>query len=238
VAAALEALKPRCRLDSAAGLAHAAAMKFLLPLFAIITALITGCQTKPAPASYVKIFDGRTPAGWDGDFEKTWTIRDGAFVGGSLETTVPQNEFVATAAQFTNFVLRLEFKLLGSEGFVNAGVQVRSQRVPNHHEMIGYQVDIGDPTWWGSIYDESRRNKVLAQSNMEQVNKILRRGEWNLYEIRCEGRRVRAYINGLMTVDYTEPDETIPQFGKIGLQVHGGGKALVHYRAIEVLQLP
>jgi len=213
-------------------------MKFLLPVFALGVAVIAGCQSNPLPPKYVQIFDGRTSGGWDGDFAKTWKIRDGAFVGGSLETTVPQNEFVATTAQYTNFVLRLQFKLLGSEGFVNAGVQVRSQRVPNHHEMIGYQVDIGDPTWWGSIYDESRRNKVLAQSNMDAVNKILRRGDWNQYEIRCEGNRVRAYINGLMTVDYTEPDATIPQFGRIGMQVHGGGKAEVHYRDIQLLALP
>lgn len=212
-------------------------MKFLVSLL-VAAAFVTGCQTRPEPPKYVRIFDGRTTAGWDGDFEKTWRIRDGAFVGGSLETTVPRNEFVATTAQYTNFVLRLEFKLLGNDGFVNAGVQVRSQRVPNHHEMVGYQVDIGDPTWWGSIYDESRRNKVLAQADMNEVNKILRRGEWNSYEIRCEGRRVRAYINGLMTVDYTEPDTAIPQFGRIGLQVHGGGKAEVYYRAIEVMRLP
>jgi hypothetical protein len=212
-------------------------MKFLALLLPAVV-LATGCQTKPEPSAYEKIFDGHTTAGWDGDFGKTWRIQDEAFVGGSLAKTVPQNEFVATTAQFTNFVLRLEFKLLGSEGFVNAGVQVRSQRVPNHHEMIGYQVDIGDPTWWGSIYDESRRNKVLAQSNMDEVNKILRRNDWNQYEIHCEGKRVRAYINGLLTVDYTEPDDSIPQFGKIGLQVHGGGKAEVHYRNIWVKRLP
>jgi hypothetical protein len=212
-------------------------MKFLVSLLVAI-AFVTGCQTKSEAPKYERIFDGRTSAGWDGDFDKTWRIRDGAFVGGSLETAVPRNEFVATAAQYTNFVLRLEFKLLGSDGFVNAGVQVRSQRVPNHHEMVGYQIDIGDPTWWGSIYDESRRNKVLAQADMNEVNKILRRGEWNSYEIRCEGKRVRAYINGLMTVDYTEPDATIPQFGRIGLQVHGGGKAEVYYRAIEVMRFP
>lgn len=213
-------------------------MKSLVLALAAALVFATGCQTKPAPPRYVQIFDGKTFAGWDGDAEKTWRIKDGAFVGGSLETTVPRNEFVATMRQYTNFVLRLEFKLLGSDGFVNGGVQVRSQRIPNHHEMIGYQVDIGDPTWWGSIYDESRRNKVMAQADMNQVNKILRRGDWNQYEIRCEGKRVRAYINGLMTVDYTEADDAIPQFGRLGLQIHGGGKALISYREIYVQELP
>jgi hypothetical protein len=213
-------------------------MKSLVLVLAAALVFVAGCQTKPGPPRYVQIFDGKTFAGWDGDTEKTWRVKDGAFAGGNLETTVPRNEFVATTRQYTNFVLRVQFKLEGSEGFVNGGVQVRSQRIPNHHEMTGYQVDIGDPTWWGSIYDESRRNKVVAQADMNQVNKILRRGDWNQYEIRCEGKRVRAYINGLMTVDYTEADDAIPQFGRIGLQVHGGGKTLASYREIYVEELP
>jgi hypothetical protein len=38
-------------------------------------------------------------------------------------------------------------------------------------------VDIGDPEWWGSIYDESRRNKVVAKSDISAVNKVLKRGD-------------------------------------------------------------
>lgn len=191
----------------------------------------------PAPA-FTPLFDGRTFDGWDGDTQRTWRIEDGALVGGSLTEQVPHNEFLATTREYSNFVLRLQFKLLGTEGFVNAGVQVRSQRVPNHHEMVGYQLDLGDPSWWGSLYDESRRNKVLAQSNMDTVNTVLRRGEWNDYEIHCEGPRVRASINGVQTIDYTEPDASLVQSGRIGLQVHGGGKAEVWYRRIEIQVLP
>lgn len=190
-------------------------------------------------AQPIPLSDGKTFRGWDGDTNKTWRIEQGAFVGGSLSAKVPQNEFLASTRSFTNFVLRLKFKLLGSEGFVNAGVQVRSERTktpPN--EMIGYQVDIGDPEWWGAIYDESRRNKVMAKSDMAAVNKVLKRGDWNDYVIRCEGRRIRAYINGALTVDYTEADPSIPQHGRLGLQVHGGGKAEIWYRDISVEELP
>lgn len=209
---------------------------FVLPLTVLVLA---GCQsTGTREARFEKIFDGRTFAGWDGDTNVTWRIEDGAFVGGSLTETVPHNEFLATTASYTNFVLRLQFKLVGTEGFINAGVQVRSQRIPDHFEMIGYQVDMGDPTWWGSIYDESRRNRVLAQADIEEVNKVLRRGQWNQYEIHCDGPRITAYINGLQTVDYVEEDESIPQFGRIGLQVHGGGKAEASYKDIYVKRLP
>jgi hypothetical protein len=104
--------------------------------------------------------------------------------------------------------------------------------------MVGYQADIGDPSWWGCIYDESRRNKMLAKSDMEPLNKVLKRDDWNDYEIRCEGRRIRLAINGLQTVDYSEADETLPQFGLIGLQIHGGAVAEVSYKDITIEVLP
>jgi hypothetical protein len=195
---------------------------------------LTAAESKPVP-----IFDGKTFKGWDGDTNKTWRIQDGAFVGGSLKTTVPENQFIATTRSFTNFVLKLKFKLTGTEGFINGGVQIRSERTTNPpNEMSGYQVDLGDPEWWGCVYDESRRNKVMAKSDMNEINKVLKRQDWNEYVIRAEGKRIRAWINGVQTVDYTEPEDSIPQRGRIGLQVHGGGKTEAWYKDITIVQLP
>ena len=53
------------------------------------------------------------------------------------------------------------FRLVGGKG--NSGVQFRSVRIPGH-EMSGYQADIGQ-NYWGCLYDESRRNKVLVQAS-------------------------------------------------------------------------
>ncbi len=188
-------------------------------------------------AEPVRLFDGKSFAGWDGDTNRTWQVRSGALVGGSLKDTVPRNEFLASTQSYTNFVLRLKFKLVGTEGFVNAGVQIRSQRVPNDSEMIGYQADIG-AGWFGAIYDESRRNQVLAKPAEADVKKAVKVGDWNDYEIRAEGRRVVLKINGIQMVDYTEADAAIPQFGRLGLQVHGGGKSEISYRDLTLEVLP
>ena len=191
----------------------------------------------PPQGKPVVLFDGRTFSGWEGDTAKTWRIEDGAIAGGSLEETVPRNDFLCTTRAYSDFVLRLKFKLVGTEGFVNAGVQFHSQRLTKPaHEMIGYQADLGDK-YWGSLYDESRRNKVLAQADPGLIMKILKPGDWNDYEIRAEGRRIRLAINGTQTVDYTEPDASIPQTGLIGLQIHGGGKAKVYYKDITIEEL-
>lgn len=208
----------------------------LLVLFFLIS-LIAGRTAEPGKA--VPLADGKTFTGWDGDTTHTWHVREGAFVGGSLDATVPRNEFLATTRSYTNFVLKLKFKLVGTEGFINGGVQIRSVRTQNPpNEMSGYQVDMGDPEWWGCVYDESRRNKVVAKSDMAQINKVLKRQDWNEYVIRAEGKRIRAWINGVQTVDYTEPEDGIPQFGRIGLQVHGGGKTEAWYKDITLEELP
>ena len=187
---------------------------------------------KPVP-----LFDGRTFQGWEGDTKQTWRIQNGALIGGSLTEQVPRNDFLVTTRSYGNFVLRLTFKLEGTEGFINGGVQFRSQRAVNPaHEMVGYQADLGDK-YWGSLYDESRRNRVLVQADPALIAQILKVNEWNDYEIRAEGRRIRLSINGKQTVDYTEADESIPQTGLIGLQIHGGGKAQVSYKDITIEEL-
>lgn len=191
-----------------------------------------------AAAAEVPLFDGKTFDGWEGDTAKTWRIEDGAIVAGDLNVKFPRNEFLATTKSYKNFVLRLEYKIEGTEGFVNSGVQIRSVRIDQPaHEMRGYQADIGKD-WSGSIYDESRRNKVLAKADPAVIAKVENLSEWNRYEIRCEGPRIVLRINGTQTVDYTESDTTIPLDGHIAVQIHGDGKTIVRFRHLTIDQLP
>lgn len=206
---------------------------FTLSLAILFSSLSAFSAEKGKPVS---IFDGRSFEGWEGDTKKTFRIQDGAIVAGTLKAKIPRNEFLCTERQYTNFVLRLKFKLLGGPG-ANAGVQIRTRRIPNHHEVSGYQADIADPDWWGCLYDESRRNKILARSNMDKVNKVLKRDDWNDYVIRCEGKRIVLAINGLQTVDYTETDENIEDYGVIALQIHEGPPSEAWYKDVTVEEL-
>lgn len=216
------------------GLCYNAGMKPLLR--ALIGFCL--CWLPLIAAGAVPLNDGKTFAGWIGDTNTTWRIEDGAFVGGSLKANVPRNEFLRTTRAFTNFVLTLKFKLTGTSGFINAGVQIRSQPARNPtNEMVGYQCDMGDG-WWGALYDESRRNRVLAKPDPEAVKRALKKDDWNEYRIRCEGRRIQSWINGVSMIDYTEADESIPQWGVIGLQIHGGAVAEARYKEIRLEELP
>ena len=210
-------------------------MKSLLSVALAVVAIASG--QAQGPKKPVPLFDGHSFTGWEGDTRNTWRIQDGAIVGGSLTTQVPRNEFLTTTRSFGDFVLRVRFKLVGTDGFINGGVQFRSRRLEKPaHEMTGYQADLGDK-YCGSMYDESRRNKTLVAPDEKLIGEILKRGDWNDYEIRAEGARIRLAINGRQTIDYTETDAKIPRDGLIGLQVHGGGKAEAWYKDITIEEL-
>jgi len=203
------------------------------------SSLIAICAFSPvgvALSKPVRLFDGKTFNGWEGNL-KIFRIEQGAIVGGSLQAKVQRNEFLCTTKEYSDFALRLKFKLLGDSRGANAGIQFRTERIPNHHEVIGYQADVGQ-NYWGALYDESRRRKVLAGPTPEEVEKLFKPNDWNEYVIRAEGRRIRLELNGRQTVDYTEPDETIKQTGCICLQIHGGPPSEAWYKEITLEALP
>ena len=188
------------------------------------------------PLAPGQLFNGKDLGQWDGD-PAVWRVRDGVIVGGSLLGN-PRNEFLATTKRYQNFVLRLEYQLVGTEGFVNGGVQFRSVRVkqpPN--EMSGYQADIG-AGHSGSLYDESRRKKFLVHATEEMVKRLEKPGDWNRYEIRCAGPRVELTLNGERTVAHVEDDASIGRDGLIALQIHGNCKAEIAFRNLTIEELP
>jgi hypothetical protein len=201
------------------------------------SAFVVAVLSTALPAA--DLFDGQSLAGWEGDL-KWWRVQDGALTGGSMTEKVPRNYFLATTKSYQNFELTLKLKLTGvpGTGMINSGVQVRSVRVPQHNEMAGYQVDAGDG-WWGKLYDESRRRKVIAEpADAAAVNAAVKKGDWNEYRIRAEGPRLRAWLNGVPTFDYTETDPNVALDGYIAVQIHSGGMAVVQAKDIRIEELP
>lgn len=207
-------------------------VRWSIAIFLCAFSLTTIAQRKP-----VALFNGKDFTGWEGDTVKLWRVENGVLIGGSLTETVPENNFLCTRKSYGNFILKTKFKLIGTDGFINGGVQFRSKRLSDPpNEMVGYQADLGDG-YWASLYDESRRNKTLTPMDTVLLKKLVKRNEWNDYEVRAEGKRIRIFLNGKQTADYTEPDDTIVQTGLIGLQIHGGGKAEIHFKEMRIQEL-
>jgi hypothetical protein len=74
----------------------------------------------------------------------------------------------ATTRDYTNFVVRLKI--------ADRHERLHQFRLPDpfaaragYSEMAGYQCDFGEPNWYGAVYDESRRNKLMAPSDMKAL---------------------------------------------------------------------
>lgn len=190
-----------------------------------------------AEEGFQPLFDGKSFEGWEGDL-KVFRIEDGAIVGGTMKERIARNEFLCTKQEFGDFELRLQAKLAGDGA--NAGVQFRTKRIPNHHEVIGYQCDMGHMEGrciWGSLYDESRRKKFLIHGDKDKVEKAFKPGEWNDFVVRCEGPRVQIWLNGVPTIDYKEEDDKVVRTGVLAVQIHGGPPSEASYRKIRIRRL-
>lgn len=185
------------------------------------------------------LFNGKDLSGWEEYESGVFRVEHGSIVVGNLETGLKHNEFLTTKKTYRNFYLRVDCKILvgdnnpSNDG--NAGIQFCSVRAPDNWEMIGYQADMtSDGSYWGCLYDESRRNCMLQVPVSEIQQKVVRLNDWNTYEILVQGNNIRLFLNGVQMVDYVEENENFLLDGKIGLQIHAGGPALAYYRNIYI----
>ncbi|QDU29915.1 hypothetical protein ETAA8_50320 [Anatilimnocola aggregata] len=210
-----------------------------LPVLPIVSLLLgfVAVNVHAAEEGFTSLFDGKTLSGWEGK-EDVFRVEEGAITAGSLKENIKNNEFLCTKKDYGDFELRLEAKLVGPGE--NAGIQFRSERIPNHHEVIGYQCDMGlaaGKSIWGALYDESRRRKFLATGDDVVLQKKVNADGWNHVVIRCQGPRIQLWVNEVPTVDYSETEPNIATTGKIALQIHGGKPAQASYRNIRIKEL-
>ena len=85
-----------------------------------------------------------------------------------------------------------------------------------------------------TIIGLSAKNAVLIVETAAQIRRLERVGDWNSYEIRCDGPRVEILLNGERTLVFTEDDPAVSADGLIALQIHGGCKAEISFRAIMI----
>ena len=184
-----------------------------------------------SPSGFRPLFNGLDLDGWQIDTPGLWKARDGMIVGRHFG--LKYNDFLRTRRAYSDFVLKLSFRLVGGVG--NSGIQFRSKAVPDSHEVSGYQADVGE-RYWGCLYDESRRNRVLAQAPPESLAGV-KKDDWNEYVITARGGHITLELNGIRTVDYRETDPAIDRSGFIALQVHSGPPIEVHFKDILIQEI-
>ena len=197
----------------------------------------------------VQLFNGETLAGWAGE-PGLWRVEPGAggepacIVGSS--PGLDHNTFLTTDRAFGDFDLTFECRL--TPDAANSGVQFRSERIAEEgedeagpdSEIRGYQADMG-AGWWGKLYEENLRGMLYGgtpgapRPDQPTAAAAVRPGAWNTYRVRCEGDRVRTWINGEASADLLDPAGR--KTGVVGLQMHSGGPMQVRFRGLELREL-
>lgn len=206
----------------------------LLPLFLFA---LSAFAVEPG---FVSLFDGKTLTGWQliNGHGPGYVVKDGAIVcpsdgGGNL----------FTAKQYSNFVLRFEFK---TEPGGNNGIGIRApltgdaayagmeiQVLDHGHER--YKGKIKPSQHHGSVYD-------LIAAKGEALKPA---GEWNSEEIRVDGSKIQVTLNGKLITDADLSTVTDPavlkkhpgvqrKTGYIGFLGHG---SLVEFRNLRIKEL-
>jgi len=197
-------------------------MKALLILFAIAAFAQDGFRP---------LFNGKNLDGWEGD-PALWSVQNGAIVGSSDGHPIKQNTFLVYKEQLSDFVLKADVRLRNG----NSGLQFRSTVLPGPGWVVsGYQADFsdaGDRSAWGNFYEERGRSRTMMKTpdeGWQKGQKLVRRGDWNAYEILAQGNRIRLKLNGEVTIDTTDEKASS---GIIAIQLHSGEPMRVEVRNI------
>ncbi len=215
-------------------------------LFTTIFTLLVSISSAESSEKETVLFDGKTLEGWvavNVNNAKYWSVIDGVITASNGNNKMPRNTYLATENHYQNFEFKCKFRLSGDHktGLINSGIQYRSilkrmKAKAGVRKIIGYQADIGKG-YWGDIYDEHRRGKLL-KANTKELFKNFKEDDWNEYIIRCRDNQHQLYINGHLTAEYTEQDSNIESYGVIALQLHSGGVAKMEYKDITIKEYP
>ena len=202
-------------------------------------ALLSAQSPAPPLHEFTDLWNGKDLSQWQGsrDF---WSVRDGAITGRTTAAhPATGNTFLVwKGGSVENFELRLKVRIVAdnARGWANSGIQYRSRLVDSANWVVaGYQADLdADGTYTGGLYEERGRGILAAP----RVHAALTPGQWNDYVIIVQGNRHRFYVNGKLTIDTVDVDETrAATSGLLALQLHAGAPMTVQFRDIRLRTL-
>ncbi len=193
-------------------------------------------QTKPA-GRWQSLFDGKSLAGWErkavhGGNGGLWETQRGMLVGNQE----PDNKggLLGTLKNYGDCEIELEFQ---ADFPADSGLFLRTIGTGDAYQIT---IDNKPDGSMGSIYVPS--SGFVARDT--EWRKKYRAGKWNRLRATIVGQppRIRVWLNGQQTVDFTDSRERLPREGYIGLQVHGGagswGKnSRIRFRNIRIRSL-
>lgn len=191
-------------------------------------------------AEKISLFNGKDLTGWrtfldpkakDADPSKVWTISDGV-----IHCAGKPAGYIVTDNDYDNYVLRLQWRwpakggnsgvfvhVVGEDEIWPKGVEAQLQSgAAGDFWLVGGAKLTIDP----ERFDKpSGRHYYRIKTGKKVENP---EGEWNQYEITCQGDTIKLVVNGQLVNEGTSSELTR---GKILLQSEG---APIEFRNIEI----
>lgn len=191
-------------------------------------------KATPARDPWRPLFDGKSLDGWKEWGSEEWTVSDGAIHGrrGPKES----EGYLATVETFEDFHVRGAFKMLGEGNyglFFHSTITLRDDGYPVIAGVQG-EVEPNYPGTTGGLYESYQRGWIARPEPNSLAAYALKPGEWNTIEIRSRGNQVTTWVNGLRTVDFTDPEPRLFR-GSFALQLHTGAGAGIDWKDLYVL---
>lgn len=154
----------------------------------LLLGLLIGCNSLEkgsGDSGFVKIFDGETLDGWEGD-STYWRVENGMIVGEvTPQNLLERNTFLIwREGEVQDFELKLEYRV-SKDG--NSGINYRSEEVngdPDQYiggvpyALRGYQADLdGQNHYTGMNYEERKRTTIARRGEKVILPAIQKQGE-------------------------------------------------------------
>ncbi|MGI5471753.1 ThuA domain-containing protein [Streptomyces sp. CA-132043] len=170
---------------------------------------------------YTPLFDGTRTSldGWKQAGPGTFTLNED---DGTLTSDGGMGMLWYAAKEQRGYSLKLDWKMASESGDDNSGVYVGFpasddpwSAVNNGYEIQIDATDTPDHTT-GSVYGFQAADTKARDAALNPP------GEWNTYELRVQGERLKVFLNGRKINDFTnqDPARSLRQ-GYIGIQNHG-----------------
>jgi hypothetical protein len=204
---------------------------FTLASVFVIFAIALTCQAEDkAPEGFTPLFNGKDLTGWKVNKEatkpKVWGAEKGVlYVQGS------GGGWLMTEKEYSNFELRLEFKM-PHKG--NSGVALRSKMDGNPSFESGMEIQLLDDEWHKKNYKGLKDTQLtgsiygVVPPSKDALKPV---GEWNQMRITAKGSRITVELNGekIVNADLRDHKDKVKDHkgmmnpkGHLGLQSHDG----------------
>lgn len=178
---------------------------------AIFLSTVTGCHRflgPVKPKEKTMLWNGKDFAGWklfipdkSVDVHDIWSVKDGV-----VHCKGVPNGYMRTRAEYSNYRLHLEWRW--PEEPTNSGVLLHAsgpdQVWPVTIECqlksgsAGDFVLIDGPGITVDGEDKQSKDKQFVVAGKKQPSSEKPAGQWNSYDIHCEGGAIRCYVNGVL----------------------------------------